>query len=175
MDGNHENFPILEALPRERRWGGKVGVVAEGIYHLLRGGIYDLPAGEGTARAWCMGGAWSIDQSWRTEGVDWWPEEIPDDSEIEAARMSLASVGWRADYVLTHECPSLMRDALTRESPFGPVAHRDRLQDFLDEVDEDASFERWYCGHYHVNRDVGECHTCLYSAVVPLGQPAGER
>ena len=121
-----------------------------------------------------MGGAWSIDQDWRSEGVDWWPEEVPSEAEIEAARASLEREGWGADFVLTHECPASMRDALTRDSPFGPVDHTDRLQEFLDDVDERADFDRWYCGHYHVDRDVGGCHTCLYTAVVPLGDPAGE-
>lgn len=174
VDGNHENHPVLASLPRERRWGGEVGVVTEGLYHLRRGGTYRLPAEDGEATAWCMGGAWSIDQAGRTEGVDWWPEEVPDWGEIEAARESLAFLGWKVDYILTHECPTSMRAALTRDSPFGPVRHTDRLQGFLEEVDGRATFGRWYCGHYHVNRDVGGSHTCLYRKVVPLGEPAGE-
>ena len=174
IDGNHDNHPVLASLRTEGRWGGEVGVVCDGLYHLRRGGSYDLPAGDGTARAWCMGGAWSIDRDWRSEGVDWWPEEVPSEEEIDAARASLEREGWGADFVLTHECPASMRDALTRDSPFGPVDHTDRLQEFLDDVDERAGFDRWYCGHYHVDRDVGSCHTCLYTAVVPLGAPAGE-
>lgn len=174
IDGNHENHATLAAVPVERRFGGRVGVVCEGVYHLLRGGVYDLPAGDGTARAWCMGGAWSIDRDWRVEGVSWWPEEIPSDGEITAARESMAFVGWKSDYILTHECPTSMRPALTRDSPFGPVKHTDRLQSFLDEVDAKAAFSRWYCGHYHVDRDVGGAHTCLYTQIVPLGAKAGK-
>lgn len=63
IDGNHDNHPVLAVLDTERRWGGEVGVVCDGLYHLRRGWIYDLPAGDGTKRVWCMGGAWSIDLS----------------------------------------------------------------------------------------------------------------
>lgn len=175
IDGNHENHDTLAALPRERRLGGTVGVVCDGVWHLLRGGTYRLPTGEGTARAWCMGGAWSIDAAYRISGISWWPEELPSYDEVEAARESIAFTGWETDYILTHECPSVMRPALTRDSPFGHVDHTDHLCEFLDEVDAHAAFSRWYCGHYHVNRDVGERYTCLYGRIVPLGAPAGER
>src|SRR6478609_4690614 len=40
IDGNHENFVRLNALPQVEMFGGMVGVVQESVYHLLRGNVY---------------------------------------------------------------------------------------------------------------------------------------
>ncbi len=168
VDGNHENFATLAKLPQTERWGAPVGVVRERLYRLLRGEIYQLPATNGTASCFVMGGAYSVDKMWRVEGCDWWPEEIPSRAELAHGRKTLERAGWKVDYVLTHDCAPFMLHTLTFDSPFGHIDHRDRLTDFLGEVDGRTSFTHWYCGHYHVNRHAGEQHTCLYKVVVPL-------
>ncbi|MCL2631096.1 MAG: metallophosphoesterase, partial [Firmicutes bacterium] len=40
VDGNHENFDLLNSLPVEEWKGGKVHRVAENVLHLMRGQIY---------------------------------------------------------------------------------------------------------------------------------------
>lgn len=169
VDGNHEAHPTLAGLPTEERWGAPVGVVCGRLCHLLRGEAYELPCGDGTATCFVMGGAWSVDRDSRILGVSWFEEELPSDGELARGRETLDARGWAVDYVLTHECPASMRDELTQASEHDPGSHEDRLQDFLDEVDEDGDFDHWYCGHYHVDHDVGSCHTCLYKSVIPLG------
>ena len=42
VDGNHENFDMLSNLPEEEFCGGKIHKVDEGIYHLMRGMIYNI-------------------------------------------------------------------------------------------------------------------------------------
>lgn len=41
VDGNHENFDLLETYPKEEKWGGHVQNI-EGVYHLLRGELYNI-------------------------------------------------------------------------------------------------------------------------------------
>ena len=69
VDGNHENFDLLDAFPVQRWSGGKVHKVAEGVYHLMRGQVYSV---EGR-KLFAMGGGASGDREFRTEGVSWWP------------------------------------------------------------------------------------------------------
>lgn len=38
VDGNHENFDLLNEFPVEVRYGGKVHKLKDNIYHLMRGG-----------------------------------------------------------------------------------------------------------------------------------------
>ena len=44
IDGNHENFDMLDELPRERKFGGTVSVGGENIFWLRRGEIFCVSA-----------------------------------------------------------------------------------------------------------------------------------
>ena len=58
VDGNHENFDMLNALPVENWQGGKVHKVRENVLHLMRGEIFTI---EGKT-FFCFGGATSTDK-----------------------------------------------------------------------------------------------------------------
>ncbi|WP_313354522.1 metallophosphoesterase [Microbacterium sp.] len=57
-----------------------------------------------------LGGATSVDQRWRTEGRDWWPEEAISDQHVAAA-----VAGGPADVMLTHESPAATPVRAVRE------------------------------------------------------------
>ena len=42
IDGNHENFDRLNAMPIDKWHGGKVHRIGESIYHLMRGQVFEL-------------------------------------------------------------------------------------------------------------------------------------
>lgn len=105
VDGNHENHRLLAELP-VREWnGGLVHEVRPHVLHLMRGEVFDIA---GTT-VLTMGGAASHDKQWRQEGKTWWPEEMPSESETEHCLDTLDRVGWKVDYVVTHEAPSIWR------------------------------------------------------------------
>lgn len=58
IDGNHENFNLLEAYPVEEWKGGKVHKITPSIIHLMRGQIFEL---EGK-KLFTFGGAASHDK-----------------------------------------------------------------------------------------------------------------
>ena len=64
---------------------------------------------------------------------------------------------------------NIMQDSL--EAIFKiPVKHfqSDILTDYFDEIEKKLDFKRWYCGHYHMDMDLGSRHTILYKAIIPL-------
>ncbi|MBQ8982210.1 MAG: metallophosphoesterase, partial [Lachnospiraceae bacterium] len=77
IDGNHENFDLLEQYPEEEWHGGNVQYIQEDIIHLMRGQVYEI----GGRRFFTFGGGNSIDRMMRTTGISWWPEEMPSDIE----------------------------------------------------------------------------------------------
>jgi predicted phosphodiesterase len=78
IDGNHDDQYALRDQPRE-----------DDGTALIRGHIRYLPRGHRWTwhgQVWlALGGAYSVNNTRYTPGVDWWPEEIVSDTDIGAA------------------------------------------------------------------------------------------
>ncbi|KXO93009.1 Calcineurin-like phosphoesterase (plasmid) [Tsukamurella tyrosinosolvens] len=90
--GNHEWQPELAAWP-----------VTDGV-QIIRPHIVHLPAGfrwQWKGQTWlALGGAPSIDRDLRVAGVDWWPDEVISDLDVEEA-----IAGGPADIMICHDAP----------------------------------------------------------------------
>ena len=71
VDGNHENFEMLNNMPLVEYKGALMHQIDKHIFHVLRGEIMTL----GGKTFLCVGGAVSIDKMYRTPYVSWCPEE----------------------------------------------------------------------------------------------------
>ena len=158
VDGNHENHAWLNRLPVETWRGGRVHRVADNVVHLMRGELFDL---EGESFL-VMGGAASVDRAWRTEGMSWWPEELPSHAEGERLFASLEAAGGRVDHVLTHTCPRRVIEPMFHLTPMD-----DPTTTLLDELADRAEFSDWWFGHWHTDVDHGQFHA-LYQRVLSL-------
>jgi hypothetical protein len=162
LDGNHENFDRLFALPKVHMFEGAVGRLNDSIYHLKRGEIYQI---EGH-KFFVFGGGQSIDKHLRVEGISWWRQEIPTHGEMQYGIENLLAHGNRVDYILTHTGPT---NAL-REIPY---LMTEKLSDptikYLDYVLETVSFKMWYFSHMHEDMNIGDNIVTQYKSVVPLG------
>ena len=163
IDGNHENFDLLDAMPVEERYGGRVHLVRPHVIHLMRGEVYEI----GGSTFFCIGGGRSIDEKWRTPHVSWWQQEVP--GEEERAYFSSRVEGLeRVDYILTHVPPTGQYDRYrARWSGFwGPS---DEWTDWLEEHVEDAfAYKRWYFGHLPIDSVVDDPHICVFNEVIKL-------
>jgi DNA repair exonuclease SbcCD nuclease subunit len=161
IDGNHDNHPKLAWLKRVDMFGDKVGYVNDSVFYLRRSVVYTIA----NRTFFCLGGAFSIDQAHRREGIDWWPQEEPNYHETKRAYTVLDDVGWKVDYVLTHDAPSWVRDAL--KSHHMETSYTVRL---LDDIFGKRKFEfkHHYFGHHHMNKTVMEKHTCCYNKIHEL-------
>ena len=170
VDGNHENFDLLNAYPEHEWHGGRVHVVRPHVLHLMRGQVFDI----GGLTWFTMGGAASHDiedgildpaapdferRYWmlrrmnarfRVLGRSWWPEEMPSEAEYAEAVANLERAGWCVDCVLTHCAPTSIAQRMNRH--YQP----DKLTDFLETVRQRCRFSQWFCGHYHVNQVIDE-------------------
>jgi Icc-related predicted phosphoesterase len=125
--GNHDNPEICRQSPN---W------IADGTCETINNN-----------RLLFIGGAWSVDRRFRTEGVDWWPDEECSwqilDQCIDSAQSHKPNV------IVTHDCPySLLGDL------FGPHATRymgNRTSQALDAVFDTHKPELWIFGHHHVD------------------------
>ena len=183
VSGNHENFELLAKYPISDWHGGKVQLIRPNVIHLMRGQIYTI---EGET-FFTMGGARSHDisdgilepdapdfeeQFWhmrrmrmmfRVNHYSWWKEELPSAEEYEVARANLRMANYKVDYIITHCAPDSIVDILGR----GFYSH-DALTAFLEEVQATVDFKRWFFGHFHDDRNIGEKYTLLYDQIIPL-------
>ena len=158
VDGNHENFELLNTYPVEEWHGGRIHRISEKIVHLMRGNVFSL---EG-ASFFTFGGAASHDKEWRLPDLSWWPEELPSDEELRQANDVLAQCNNQVDYIISHCAPSLIQGRLN------PTYKIDRLTEYFEYVRETVKFRRWYFGHYHEDVDFDDGFSCLLDRVLPL-------
>lgn len=142
VDGNHENHDRLDALQEIDMFGGKVGVYADGIYHLKRGYVYTING----KTIFVFGGGASVDRVYRSAYIDWWPQEIQTKAQEEFAYDQLESVDWKVDYILTHVAP---KSVLSRFKYIHPEKNKDPVSEFLDRILVQTQFKEWHFGHYH--------------------------
>lgn len=144
VDGNHENFDMLNEL-EEIDWnGGKVGYVSESILHLKRGQIFNIDG----MSFFVMGGASSIDKFRRCAGIDWWAEEEPNARELELGLNNLSQINNKVDVILTHTIPSRYMPELKFYSDYSSINY------YFDHIDDTVDYNRWYSGHMHLDMNL---------------------
>lgn len=185
VQGNHENYSMINEFPVEEWNGGKVRhIVRDKIILLERGQVFEI---EGKT-FFTFGGASSHDISdgildrndpdfrsklldlkrknkymYRILNESWWKEELPTDEEMSEGYANLEKVGNKVDYVITHCCSSELEEMLNYKD-------HDKLTDFFNYVEKFVDFQHWYFGHYHQDFTIDDKHTMLYYRIVPIDQ-----
>lgn len=96
------------------------------------------------------GGAWSIDRAWRTEGLDWWPDEELSYSELLALVDKFAE--YKPDVVFTHDFPQSVSRQLFLH-PANRQEYPTRTGQALQNMFERHQPKIWCGAHWHENRD----------------------
>ena len=152
IDGNHENFNILNSLPIENN----MGKIADNIYHLRRGQVYEFE----NKKILVCGGADSIDKYRRIENFTWWKEEAISQETIDDIPAG------HYDYVLTHCCPRSVfeknRIYLSTLQFLDENKINHSSEDMLEQLKSKITFDHWFFAHYHINRNLDEKFTCLF-------------
>lgn len=166
IDGNHDNHVILNSLPVCEWNGGRAHRLADRVYHLMRGEIFDI----GGRRIFTMGGARTVENNYEgEEGVDFWPGEEPTAEELRAAEEKLLSNIGRIDYVISHEAPLEARNSIPRFKKLdGDYVLPAVLQSWYDRLSESPDFKKWYFGHMHTDQEIGQKLRCVYNNLIDL-------
>lgn len=161
VDGNHENFDLLETFPVEEWHGGKVRKIKPNIIHLMRGQVFEI---EGKT-IFTFGGATSIDKFMRIEGLSWWPQELPTYEELDEGIANLKRYKNKVDYIVTHSCSerALMYPQIRSVASLKLSCPESRLLSYIEDI---AEYKHWYFGHFHTDREFGGKYTALYQNVV---------
>lgn len=164
VDGNHECFPRLYEYSEAVWNGGVVHVIRPHVLHLMRGQLFEI---EGK-KIFTLGGASSHDRGpaiGEKNAKGWYAEELPSQAELQIASTTLRSTYYTVDYIITHCLPTNLNKEVS-----GGKYQPDVLTDYLQNVRPRLHYEHWYCGHYHVDKDLKNRISVLYQRIVPIGE-----
>ena len=141
IDGNHEDHVYLQSKNPD-----PIGFVqlAEHVHYITRGTIWEW---EGLSFLG-LGGAVSVDKSWRKEGISWFPQEVINDQDVmRATRIP------RVDVMITHDCPDGVDIPGISDNPYGfPQEDLDASEEhrkILGSVVDSVKPSLLYHGHFH--------------------------
>ncbi len=180
IDGNHENFDMLNQMSIEQWNGGNVHRISDSIIHLMRGQVFTIE----DQKFFTFGGARSHDikdgilnpsdknfkekykkmqerhASFRINHVSWWEEEMPNETEMQQGREVLEQNDWEVDFIITHCAPSSVQ-AIMSMGLYAP----DALTNYFEEIRQKCKYSQWFFGHYHKNALVDSRNIAIYKRI----------
>lgn len=184
IDGNHENFTRLYQYPIENWRGGKVHRISPSVLHLMRGQVFEI----GARKIFAFGGAACHDAEdgildpnaedylprkkdlirrgrryYRTLGVNYWKEELPDDKELQEGLENLEKHNNYVDYIITHCASTSIQEYVTENDT---QYTENILTAYFEELRKNIRCSRWLFGHYHIDTPCISYHDtniqCVY-------------
>ncbi|NLM34696.1 MAG: metallophosphoesterase [Clostridiales bacterium] len=167
VHGNHEQRPYMISTYEEKEWhGGTVYVEPEfpNIIFAKDGEIYDFDG----KKAVVIGGAYSIDKYSRIRNnAPWFETEQPDEETIRYVEAQLERWQWKVDYVFTHTIPLKYEPSDLFLDNIDQSIIDKSTEKWLDSLESRLTYYKWYCGHFHTDRDMGNI-MILYQEIVDL-------
>lgn len=162
IDGNHENFNMLNSYPVEKWNGGSIHRISDSILHLMRGQVYTIRG----YKFFTFGGAQSHDKEYRKETVNWWSEEMPSTEEYQEGIKNLQQHNWEVDFVITHMCPTSTLRYMNESIMTG--IKEDELSEYLEQIQRRLRYKRWFFGHFHRDMELPNEQRLIYKAIEEL-------
>ncbi len=184
LHGNKENRPQNVGTYGIRSFcGGKVYYEPKypNIYFAIDGEIYTF---EGK-KYMVVGGAHSVDKlRCLEEELPFWEDEMPDDAIKQKVEAGLQGENNQIHGMLTHTCPidylptemfmSTRQNATIKrklrkaksKKLFKPDIDRS-TENWLGELEKKIQYEVWYCGHYHIDKQIDKIQM-MHRDIQPL-------
>lgn len=150
--GNHEERPENISTYKEvEMFGGKVFIEEEypNLIFAKDGETYNIDGKKNLV----IGGAYSVDKQYRLlHGYKWFKDEQLTKKEMVTILDKVK--GKHFDIVLTHTCPYKYEPREVFMQGLDQSKVDKSMEHFLDEIEENISYDKWYCGHYHTEKQI---------------------
>lgn len=98
----------------------------------------------------------------RIRNFSWWEKELPTEDEMKNGLLNLKNANYKVDYVISHCAPTSIQ--LLLDSCF----KSDILTNYLQKIQNELNFKKWFFGHYHMDKAVNSEFICTYNDIIPL-------
>ena len=162
VHGNHEERPQNIASYKTKIFHDGIVYYEEKYPNILfakDGEIYNFK----NLKTMPIGGAYSIDKAYRVlNGYPWYKDEQPSDEIKEHIRKVLENNGNKIDVILSHTCPYKYMPFEAFLDGVDEVEVDKTTELFLDEIEDTTDYQRWYCGHFHIDKDIDKMEFMMY-------------
>lgn len=152
VQGNHEERPENISTYKEiDMFGGKVFIEEEypNLIFAKNSELYDID----NKKVLVIGGAYSVDKNYRIiYGYPWFKDEQL--SKEEMNNILNKYKGQHIDIVLSHTCPLKYEPTEVFMKCIDQSDVDKSMEKFLDRVEESINYDKWYCGHYHTEKQI---------------------
>ena len=150
--GNHEERPEnINTYKEVDMFGGKV-YIEENYPNLIfakDGEVYNIDG----LSVLVIGGAYSVDKEYRLMyGHKWFKDEQLSKEEMNNILDKVKDKHF--DIVLSHTCPYKYEPKETFKLKLDQSKIDKSMEHFLDKIEESISYNKWYCGHYHIEKQI---------------------
>lgn len=121
-----------------------------------------IPDGTVEGDVMFVGGAISVDRKWRTEGLDWWPDEELSIAELD--RLISVYADARPRIMVTHDCPQFLEKTMVEASGRDKSIAPSRTRQAFSAMFDHHRPQHWVFGHWHRTFRTTWCEctfTCL--------------
>ncbi len=154
IHGNHEMRPTdVDSYQTREYRGGTVWYEQEypNILFAKDGEVYDFDG----YKCLVIGGAYSVDKAYRLlRGMHWFVNEQPSDEIKADVESKLAKLGGSVDIILSHTCPYKYEPREVFLSWINQLEVDKSTEKWLDEIEENTDYKKWYCGHFHTEKRI---------------------
>ena len=152
VQGNHEERPENILTYKEiDMFGGKVFIEEEypNLIFAKNGELYDID----NKKVLVIGGAYSVDKNYRIiYGYPWFKDEQLSKEEMDNILNKYK--GQHIDIILSHTCPLKYEPTEVFIKGIDQSAVDKSMEKFLDKLEQSVDYDKWYCGHYHTEKQI---------------------
>lgn len=150
--GNHEERPEnINSYKEVEMFGGKVFIEEDypNLIFAKDGEVYNIDG----KSILVIGGAYSVDKEYRIMyGYKWFKDEQLTTKEMNNILDKVK--GKHFDIVLTHTCPYKYEPIEVFMKGLDQSKVDKSTEHFLDEIEKNIDYDKWYCGHYHTEKQI---------------------
>ena len=152
IQGNHEERPENISTYKEvDMFGGKVFIESNypNLIFAKNGELYTI----NNKKVLVIGGAYSIDKNYRLiYGYKWFKDEQLTTNEMNSILDKYKDK--HIDIILSHTSPLKYEPTEVFIPGIDQSIVDKTMEVFLDKVEENISYNKWYCGHYHTEKQI---------------------